>query len=574
MAFWRMPRLSLKRLTRWLPLLMLIPLWVGSFLVSRHAERALIEDIHERLAVTLHTYQQHLQTVLDGQERNLTLFASGAIRNRARGPAGATVPRLGWDYLSKYVPEAVGCLAYDLTGRQVAHTGAPGQPPPFAVREPVPVDLTEPRVTDPTIDPTDPSSRSTYDIFFPLIASEQNTYGALVGTLVCRVTNILSQTLSEPRRELGETGEVYLVSAKTGLMLTGSRFLPNVIGRVKVDTVGVRRALEAGEIRALYADYRGVPVMGVSLALPQYGWVLLAEMDEAEALAPVGRLRVVLGSSVAFVSLAAGLLGWWYGRQVEASERIETELGIASEIQRSILPRIFPPFPNRHEFDLYAETIPAREMGGDFFDFFFLDQDRLGLVIADVSGKGVPAAVFMAVTCTLLRATAPQATSPGQCLYRVNNMLCPENDAAMFVTVFYGILNTRTGDLEYGNAGHNLPYILSAPKGVTMLEHPGGPALGVIPDTPYPLKRVRLRPGDGLFLYTDGVTEAMDSRGTLFTDKRLQQFLVKIQERTPVDLIRDTVAEVRAHAAGEPQTDDITLLTLRYLREGGGARRS
>ena len=574
MAFWNMPQLSRKRLTQWLPLLILIPLWAGSFVVAHFAERALIEDIHERLAVTLHAYQQHLQTVLDGQERNLTLFAAGAIRNRVRSPSSSTVPRLGWDYLSRYVPEAMGCLAFDLTGRLVAHTGAPGQPPPFAVREQVPVDLTEPRVTDPTTDPTDPSGRSTYDIFFPLIASEENAYGALVGTLVCRVTNILSQTLTEPRRELGETGEVYLVSVKTGLMLTGSRFMLNVIGRVKVDTVGVRQALEAGEGRALYADYRGIPVMGVSLALPEYGWVLLAEMDEAEALAPVGRLRVVLGGSVALVSLAAGLVGWWYGRQVEESERIETELGIASEIQRSILPRIFPPFPNRDEFELYAETIPAREMGGDFYDFFLLDQERLGLVIADVSGKGVPAAVFMAVTCTILRATALQASSPSECLSRVNNLLCPENDSAMFVTVFYGILNTRTGDLEYSNAGHNLPYVLSARGSVSMLETPGGTALGVIPDTPYRLKRIRLRPGDGLFLYTDGVTEAMDSKGTLFTDERLRQLLVKIQGNTPLELVRGTVAEVRTHAAGEPQADDITLLALRYLQGNKGARRS
>jgi sigma-B regulation protein RsbU (phosphoserine phosphatase) len=314
--------------------------------------------------------------------------------------------------------------------------------------------------------------------------------------------------------------------------------------------------------------------MGVSLALPEYGWVLLAEMDVAEALVPVRRLRVVLGGSVALVSLAAALLGWWYGRQVEESERIETELGIASEIQRSILPRIFPPFPNRDEFDLYAETIPAREMGGDFYDFFLLDQERLGLVIADVSGKGVPAAVFMAVTCTILRATAPQSASPGECLFRVNNVLCPENDSAMFVTVFYAILNTRTGDVEYSNAGHNLPYVLSARGTVTMLENPGGMALGVIPDAPYPRSRVRLRPGDGLFLYTDGITEAMDGRGTLFSDGRLQQLLVRIHEQTPLELVRDTVAEVRTHAAGEPQADDITLLAIRYLRESGGGRRS
>lgn len=261
-------------------------------------------------------------------------------------------------------------------------------------------------------------------------------------------------------------------------------------------------------------------------------------------------------------------------RTMEEKERIGSELRIASDIQKSILPRTFPAFPHRDDFDLYAESIPAREMGGDFYDFFLLDQGRVGLVIADVSGKGVPAAIFMAVTRTMLKATAMQGGSPGECLRDVNNLLCPDNDAAMFVTVVYAILDTKTGDLEYGNAGHNLPYLLSSRVGITALENPGGMALGVLEDRVYPVKRVRLQPGDGLLLYTDGVTEAMDAAGNLFSADRLERLLRRIQNGTPTEIVRDTVAEVRSYAAGEPQADDITLLALRYLQEPRGSHRA
>jgi len=251
---------------------------------------------------------------------------------------------------------------------------------------------------------------------------------------------------------------------------------------------------------------------------------------------------------------------------MEEKERIGSELRIASEIQRSILPRTFPAFPERDDFELFAETIPAREMGGDFYDFFLLDPDRLGLVIADVSGKGVPAAIFMAVSRTMLKATAMQGVDPGECLRRVNNLLCPDNDSAMFVTVFYGILHTRTGDLEYANAGHNVPYILSSQGSVALLDNPGGMALGVFQDNPYAVRRLRMRTGEGLFLYTDGVTEAMDRQGNLFGDPRLRQLLLGVRGGTPREIVRDVVAEVRSYAAGEPQADDITLLAMRYLR--------
>jgi serine phosphatase RsbU (regulator of sigma subunit) len=431
------------------------------------------------------------------------------------------------------------------------------------------MNLTEPKVTDPAGDPSDPSGRSFYDIYLPWIESEASSYGTIAGTVVCRVTNTLSQALTQYRQELGFTGDVYLVAAKTRLLLTEPRSSPGSVGRRAVDTQGVRQALAEGEGHAFYADYRGVPVMGAFWVLPEYDWILLAEMAKDEALATMYRLRLIMGLSLGFVSVVATLLGWRYGRQLEEKERIARELQVASEIQCSILPHRFPPFPERKEFELYATTVPAREMGGDFFDFFFIDHDRLALLIADVSGKGMPAALFMAVSRTMLRGTAMQVFSPAECLAQVNNLLCPDNEAAMFVTVFQAVLHTKTGELTYCNAGHNVPYRLSARGEASRLGEPGGMALGVLPDNAYKEARIALQPRETLFLYTDGVTEAMDPYGNLYSDDRLE-VLLHGSRAGPVELVQRTVGEVRAYAAGEPQSDDITVLALRYLGDGKG----
>ena len=251
-------------------------------------------------------------------------------------------------------------------------------------------------------------------------------------------------------------------------------------------------------------------------------------------------------------------------RTVAEKERISSELRIASEIQKSILPRTFPPFPDREDFEIYAETIPAREMGGDFYDFFLIDADHLGFVIADVSDKGMPAAIFMAVSRTLIKATALTGLAPGECLRHVNSLLCPDNDSAMFVTVFYGILDTKTGEVEYSNAGHNLPYLLRISGEIEMVRGTGGMALGVMEGITFETKRVVLRSSDALFLYTDGITEALDPEGHLFSDERLRTFLREVTGLPPTNILRRAVAEVRAFSAGAPQSDDISALALHY----------
>jgi serine phosphatase RsbU (regulator of sigma subunit) len=241
---------------------------------------------------------------------------------------------------------------------------------------------------------------------------------------------------------------------------------------------------------------------------------------------------------------------------------IHRELDIASSIQQSILPRRFPAFPERQDFDLFASMIPAREVGGDFYDFFLIDDERLGVVIADVSGKGMPAAIFMAVSRTLLKSTALEGRAPDACLQRVNSLLCLDNRAEMFVTVFYGILHTGTGELAYCNGGHNPPYILRRGGSVEALPGTGGMVLGILDDLQYHAKQATVFPGESLFLYTDGVTEAMNAEGELFSDERLRSVLRDVHGTAPAALIHDVVEMVNRHAGRVAQSDDITALCV------------
>jgi serine phosphatase RsbU (regulator of sigma subunit)/anti-sigma regulatory factor (Ser/Thr protein kinase) len=247
-----------------------------------------------------------------------------------------------------------------------------------------------------------------------------------------------------------------------------------------------------------------------------------------------------------------------------AKERIESELKIAHEIQMSMVPKIFPPFPDRSEFDIFATLVPAKEVGGDLYDFFFIDDDHLCFAVGDVSGKGVPASLFMAVTKTLFRSTAGNGGTPGEILARLNTEICRDNESCMFVTFFCAILNIRTGQVDYSNGGHNLPYYLHH-SGVTPLGNPGGRALGVVEQSPYMSGLMVLSPGEALLLYTDGVTEAMDSRERLYSDQRLEQFLASNRDSSPRQIVGDLVSDVRHFAGGAPQSDDITALALLYV---------
>lgn len=243
---------------------------------------------------------------------------------------------------------------------------------------------------------------------------------------------------------------------------------------------------------------------------------------------------------------------------------IKYELSIATEIQTSILPKTFPAFPDRKEFDIYAKMIPAREVGGDLYDFFLIDKNRVGLIVGDVSGKGIPAAMFMAVSKTLLKATALKGISTDTCLGLVNNILVDESLPSMFVTVFYGVFDTRSGALEYCNAGHNPPYLIAADGNVRQIDNKGGLFLGGVKNIEYESGMIMMQPGESLFMYTDGVTEAMNPDDDMFEEGRLEASLMK-NHALPLDaLVQRVFSDVEAFAQGTEQSDDITCLALRF----------
>jgi sigma-B regulation protein RsbU (phosphoserine phosphatase) len=248
----------------------------------------------------------------------------------------------------------------------------------------------------------------------------------------------------------------------------------------------------------------------------------------------------------------------------KALNAIRHDLNIAKEIQRSILPKDFPAFPGRTDFDIHATMEAAKSVGGDFYDFFLIDDDHLGLVIADVSDKGVPAAIYMAVSRTIIRAAALKGLSPEECLDYSNNLLCRENVKDMFVTAFYGILNTKTGELKYSNAGHNPPYVLHANGNITEIEITGDTVLGILEGFSYKTKITTLASGDILYLYTDGVTEAMNKNHELYAEIRLKETLTPLKDAAPEEIDEKVNESLREFAKGAEQSDDITMLTMKF----------
>ncbi len=243
---------------------------------------------------------------------------------------------------------------------------------------------------------------------------------------------------------------------------------------------------------------------------------------------------------------------------------LRQELGVAARMQESILPTSFPEDPR---YEIHAWMTPAKEVGGDFYDFFKLEDGRIGIVMADVSGKGVPAALFMMVSRTLMKGTAIGENDPATCLKEVNQLLVESNEQSMFVTVFYGSFDPATGVLEYANAGHNLPYVVKASGEVHPIECDSGLVLAVMPGFEFPGGSLQLEPGDVVFFYTDGITEAMDEEGVEFGDDELAAVLEEVAGSSAATFNRKAVEAVQEHAGEAAQSDDITCLALKYLRE-------
>ena len=251
----------------------------------------------------------------------------------------------------------------------------------------------------------------------------------------------------------------------------------------------------------------------------------------------------------------------------EANKRMSKELNIAKEIQMSMLPLIFPAFPKRKEIEIYAELIPAREVGGDFYDYHFIDEKHLCFVMADVSGKGVPAALMMAVTKTLLKSEASNDKSTASILTHVNNEIAKDNDAYMFITVFIAILNIDTGELVYSNAGHNPSYIISGEKKkLIKLEDLHGPVIGAMEEMTYGETKHFLKKNDIIFSYTDGVTESQNIKEELYSDPRLEELLRKGNYNSTEALIKLVINSVKEFEGDADQFDDITAMAIEYCQ--------
>lgn len=252
-------------------------------------------------------------------------------------------------------------------------------------------------------------------------------------------------------------------------------------------------------------------------------------------------------------------------RLTAEKERIDTELDLAGRIQSDMLPNIFPAFPNRNEFDIYASMNPAKETGGDFYDFYFLDDNHLAIVMADVCGKGVPAALFMMVSKMLLQNIAMIGHSPKEVLEIANRQICANNPEDMFVTIWIGVLDLTTGTLVASNAGHEYPVFKQGAESFKLMKDPHGLAVGVKDGFAYQEYEVQLAPGDKLFVYTDGVPEAMNANEELFGVDRMLDVLRDSENKTPQQILEDVDSAVAAFVGDAPQFDDLTMLCLHYF---------
>lgn len=302
----------------------------------------------------------------------------------------------------------------------------------------------------------------------------------------------------------------------------------------------------------------------------------LRQLDEASRGLAAGNLEIdlpyingddeVAHLSQSFSTMLGELKVYMEMLEVTAAEkeRIASELRIAHSIQMSLVPKTFPPFPEREEFELYAVLEPAREVGGDFYDFFLLDEENLCLVIGDVSGKGVPAAIFMAVTRTFLKALSRELKDPAAILERLNEEIVQENDSCMFVTLFCAVVNLSTGQCRYANGGHNIPFLVSSRGQITSLPPVKGVPVGAMEGMTYTENTIQLHFGEALFLYTDGVTEAENARGGFFGSPRLIEELAKLHEQDCKRTLKNLQETVHSFAQGTEQSDDITMLMFRF----------
>ena len=250
-------------------------------------------------------------------------------------------------------------------------------------------------------------------------------------------------------------------------------------------------------------------------------------------------------------------------RVTREKERISTELGLAQRIQENMLPNVFPPYPGRQDLDIHASMDPAKEVGGDFYDFFLIDDDHLGMVMADVSGKGIPAALFMMMARIMINYAAKSGSSPAQVLQRVNARICENNEAEMFVTVWLGILDLSTGEVTAANAGHEYPMLRGEDGNFAIKKDPHGFVVGGMEGVRFRDYKFTLERGGTLFLYTDGLPEANNAKGELFGTDRILEVLNRDPDASTRQLLNNMTAAVAEYVGSTEQFDDLTMMAVR-----------
>jgi sigma-B regulation protein RsbU (phosphoserine phosphatase) len=369
-------------------------------------------------------------------------------------------------------------------------------------------------------------------------------------------------TLVQRLRRLGYTDVATAVDGRDALAQLGGRVFDLVLLDVLMPELNGYEVLET--MRA-DARLRHVPVIMIS-AVDQVESVVRCVELGAEDYLPKPFNPVLLRARVTTCLEKKRLRD----EIVTHRDRMERELASAREIQLGVVPRDFPPATPSRPVEIYATLQPARQVGGDLYDFFWSDAQTLCFVVADVSDKGAPAALFMAhaktlirLVATLLRGPNGALPAPHEIIARVNEELCRDNAQAMFVTLFFGMLDPASGELRFCNAGHNAPYVVTPGGAVVPMTGTRAKPLGIRRTMPYVSDTAKLAPGDCLFVFTDGVTESMDAAGALFAEERLEATLCSLGGRAPRAVVEGVLAAVAAFAGGAPQADDIAALALR-----------
>jgi serine phosphatase RsbU (regulator of sigma subunit) len=383
------------------------------------------------------------------------------------------------------------------------------------------------------------------ELFQIIVSLSVNAVGATRGVLI---------TLEEGEyRPRASQGAGFRISSRVRDLVVNERRSLLVYDALADEELRARSSIMEGEVRGILA----VPLQTDDRVI---GLVYVDSPIVAREFTKDDLNVLTVLANIAAIRIEQARLA-----EIEQAEKIRArELEHAALIQRSILPRDVPAFPQRKDFQLHAAMVPAKEVGGDLFDYFLLDEDHLAFAVGDVSGKGVPAALFMAVTRTLLRAAAQSRKGPGDCFTFMNTSLMEGNEAGMFVTLFYGVLNTTTGELEFANAGHNRPLVVSAGGALRSLPEVSGPMLGLFEGPEYRTLVTRIAAGETVLLYTDGVTEAIDKSHQFFGEERLETYSAAHASEGARSFVLGLQAAVQEFAVKMPQADDITVLALRY----------